>query len=52
MINFKGPPESVDYLYKESKIDKLKNVITKDNSRLVYDQLNITLEKTDSFCQR
>ena len=27
IINFKGPHELVDNLYKESKIDKLKNII-------------------------
>ena len=31
VLNFKGPRELVDYLYKESKIDKLKNIIIKAN---------------------
>ena len=43
ILNFKGPQESVDYLYEESKIDKLKNIIIKDNCRLVYDQLKNNL---------
>ena len=46
ILNFKGPQESVDYLYKESKIDKLKNIIIKDNCRLVYDQLKNNLPET------
>ena len=48
ILNFKGPQESVDYLYKESKIDKLKNIIIKDNCRLVYDQLKNNLSETFS----
>ena len=48
ILNFKGPQESVDYLYKESKIDKLKNIIIKDNCRLVYDQLKNNLPETFS----
>ena len=46
ILNFKGPQESVDYLYKESKIDKLKNIIIKENCRLVYDQLKNNLPET------
>ena len=46
ILNFKCPLESVDYFYKESKIDKLKNIM-KANCRLVYDQLKNNLP--DSF---
>ena len=31
LLNFKGPRESADYLYKEFKIDKLKNITIKAN---------------------
>ena len=44
-LNFKGSRESVDYLYKESKIVKLKNIIIKANCQLVYDQLKIIFQK-------
>ena len=37
ILNFKCLRESVHYFYKESKIDKSKNVIIKANYRLVYD---------------
>ena len=33
-------------MYKESKIDKLKNIIIKDNCRLVYDQLRNNFPET------
>ena len=46
ILNFKGPQESVDYLHKESKFDKLKNIIIKANCRLVYDQLKNNLPET------
>ena len=36
ILNFKGPPEESDYLYKESKINKLKNIIIA-NCQFVYD---------------
>ena len=45
---FKGSLESADYLYKKSKIDKLKNIIIKANCRLVYDQLKNNLPETFS----
>ena len=48
ILNLKGPRESVDYLYKESKIDKLKNIIIKANWQLVYDQLKNNLSETFS----
>ena len=46
MLNIKGPQESVGYLYKESKVDKLKNIIIQDNCHLVYDQLKNNLPET------
>ena len=45
---FKGSLESADYLYKKSKIDKLKNIIIKANCRLVYDRLKNNLPETFS----
>ena len=48
MLNFKGPRDLVDYLYKESKIDKLKSIIIKANCQLVYDQLKTNLSETFS----
>ena len=35
ILNFKGSREVVDYFYKESKIDKLNNIIIKANCRFV-----------------
>ena len=46
ILNFKGPQEPVAYLYKESKIGKLKKIIIKDNCCLVYDQLKNNLPET------
>ena len=48
ILNFKGPQESVDCLYKESKLDKSKNIIIKDYCCLVYDQLKNNLSETFS----
>ena len=48
ILNFKGPQESVDYSYKESKIDKFKNIIIKANCWLVYDQLKNNPSKTSA----
>ena len=42
ILNFNDTQESVDYLYKESKIHKLKSII-KTNSQLVYDKLKNNL---------
>ena len=44
----KGLQKSVDYLYKESNIDKLKNIILKANCCLDYDQLINNLPETFS----
>ena len=48
ILNFKGSRELVDYVYKGSKIDKLKTIIIKANCRFVYDQLKSNLLKTFS----
>ena len=45
ILNFKGPQELVDYLYKES--ENLKNII-KANFWFVYDQLKNNLPETFS----
>ena len=37
ILKFMGPREGVENLYKESKIDKIRNIIT--NCQFVYDQL-------------
>ena len=49
ILNFKDLRGSVDYLYKESKIDKLKIIIIKANCWLVYDQLKNNLPETFSI---
>ena len=49
ILNFKDLRGSVDYLYKESKIDKLKNIMIKANCWLVYDQLKNNLPETFSI---
>ena len=48
ILNFKGLREGSDYLYKESKINKLKNIIIIANIQLVYNQLKNNLPKTFS----
>ena len=48
ILNFNGPQESVDYLYQESKIDILKNIIITANCWLAYDQLKNNLPETFS----
>ena len=39
ILNFKGLREGAENLYKESKIDKVKNIIIIANCRFLYDQL-------------
>ena len=48
ILNFKGPREGADYLHKESKINKLKNIIRIANCQFVYDQLKNNLSETFS----
>ena len=47
ILNFKGPQEGSDYLYKESRINKLKNIIIA-NCQFIYDQLKNNLPETFS----
>ena len=46
-MNFKGPQEGSDYLYKESRINKLKNIIIA-NCQFIHDQLKNNLPETFS----
>ena len=39
ILNFKGPRGGSENLYKESKIDKVRNIIIIANCQFVYDQL-------------
>ena len=48
-LNFKGLRESVDNLYNESKIDRLKSIIIKANGPLVYNQVTSNLAETVSY---
>ena len=45
ILNFKVSQELVENCYKESKIDKLKNIMTKANFRFVYNHLKKTCQK-------
>ena len=38
ILNFKGPREGAEDLYKESRIDEVGNIIIRANCRFVYDQ--------------
>ena len=46
ILNFKGPREGAQNLYKESKIDKVINIIIIANCRFVYDQLQKKLPES------
>ena len=46
ILNFKVSQELIDYLYKKSKINKLKSIIIKANYRFLYDQLKASLSET------
>ena len=46
IINFKGPLENADELYKNSKIFKIQDTIKIDNCLLVYDQLKGNLPQS------
>ena len=48
ILNFKGPRELVDNLYKESKTDKLKSIIIKGNCWFICHQLKKSLPETFS----
>ena len=43
LINFKGPLENADELFKNSRIFKLQETIKIDNCLLVYDQIKCNL---------
>ena len=45
IINFKNPWEPSEQIYKESKIFKLKDIITISNLKFVYDQMNNILPR-------
>ena len=40
ILNFKNPWDQIEQIYKESKIFKLKDIVTISNLRFVYDQMN------------
>ena len=40
ILNFKNPWEPIEQIYKESKIFKLKDIVTISNLKFVYDQMN------------
>ena len=40
ILNFKNPLKPVERIYKESKIFKLKDIVTMSNLKFVYDQTN------------
>ena len=40
ILNFKNPWEPIEQIYKESKIFKLKDIVTISNLKFVYDQIN------------
>ena len=45
IINFKNPWESSEQIYKESKIFKLKDIVTISNLKFVYDQMKKLLTR-------
>ena len=40
ILNFKNPWEPIEQIYKESKIFKLKDIVTISNLKFVYNQMN------------
>ena len=48
ILNFKGPQELVDYLYKESEIDELKSIAIEVNCWFIYDQSKNNLPESFS----
>ena len=48
ILNFKGPRERGENLYKELQRDKVRNIITIANCRFVYDQLQKKLPENFS----
>ena len=45
ILNFKNPWELIEQIYKESKIFKLKDIVTINNSKFAYDQMNKILPR-------
>ena len=45
ILNFKNPWEPIEQKYKESKMFKLKDIVTISNLKFVYDQINRHLPK-------
>ena len=45
ILNFKNPWELIEQIYKESKIFKLKDIVTISNLKFVYDQMNKLLPR-------
>ena len=45
ILNFKNPWEPIEQIYKESKIFKLKDIVTISNLKFVYDQINKILPR-------
>ena len=45
ILNFKNPWEPIEQIYKESKIFKLKYLVTISNLKFVYDQMNKILRR-------
>ena len=45
ILNFKNPWEPIEQKYKESKMFKLKDIVTISNLKFVYDQVNKMLPR-------
>ena len=45
ILNFKNPWEPIEQKYKESKMFKLKDIVTISNLKFVYDQMNKILPR-------
>ena len=45
ILNFKNPWDPIEQIYKESKIFKLKDIVTISNLKFVYDQMNKILPR-------
>ena len=45
ILNFKNPWDPIEQIHKESKIFKLKDIVTISNLKFVYDQMNKLLSR-------
>ena len=45
ILNFKNPWDQTEQIYKESKMFKLKDIVTISNLKFVYDQMNKLLPR-------